>query len=44
MAIQHIFVEVQLNKENVKRVFWVPEFGHPNWYTGIPNGLDTSLI
>ena len=32
-----------MNKENLKSVFWVPEFGHPNWYTGLPNGLDMSL-
>ena len=32
-----------MNKENLKSVFWVPEFGHPNWYTGLPNRLDMSL-
>ena len=25
------------------RVFWAPEFGHLNRYTGLLNGLDTSL-
>ena len=41
--IQHIFVIEQLKKENLKSVFWAPEFGRPNRYTGLPNGLDTSL-
>ena len=26
------FVEIQLKKENLKSVFWAPEFG---WYTGL---------
>ena len=30
-----LFVEIQLKKENLKSVFWVPEFGCPNWYTGL---------
>ena len=34
-----IFVEIKLKKENLKSVF----FGHPNRYTGLPNGLKTSL-
>ena len=32
------FVEIQLKKENLKIVFWEPEFGCPNQYTGLPNG------
>ena len=43
IAVQHIFAKVQLKKENLKSFFWVPEFGSPNWHTGLPNGLDTSL-
>ena len=38
------FVEIQLKKGNLKSVLWVLEFGHPNRYTGLPNGLNTSLI
>ena len=37
------FVEIQLKKENLKSVFWVPEFRCPNQYTCLPNGLDLSL-
>ena len=37
------FAEIQLKKENLKRVFCVPEFRHPNRYTGLPNSLDVSL-
>ena len=29
--------------QNCTSVFWVPEFGHLNWYTGLSNGLDMSL-
>ena len=36
------FVEIQLKKENLKSDFWAPEFGHPNQYTGLSNGLNTS--
>ena len=43
IAIQHTFVEVQLKIEKMKSVFWAREFGRPNRYTGLPNGLDTSL-
>ena len=32
------FVEIQLKQENLK-CFWAPEFGPPNRYTGLPNGL-----
>ena len=28
----------------LKNLFWVPEFGHPNQYTGLPNSLDTTLV
>ena len=38
------FVEVQVEKKTLKSIFWVQELGHPNWYTGLPNDLDTSLI
>ena len=38
------FVEIQLKKGNLKSVLWALEFGHPNRYTGLPNGLNTSLI
>ena len=37
------FAEIQLKKENLKRVFCVPEYRHPNRYTGLPNSLDVSL-
>ena len=38
-AIQHIFVEVQLKKENLKNVFWAPK----PVYTSLRNSLDMSL-
>ena len=38
-----VFIETQLKKENLKSVFWAPEFGHPNRYTGLSNSLNTSL-
>ena len=38
------FRKVQLKKENLKSVFWESEFGCPNWYAGLPNGLDMSLV
>ena len=37
------FVEIQLENGNLKSVLWVLEFGHPNQYTSLPNGLNTSL-
>ena len=37
------FVQIQLKKENFKSFFWVPEFGHPNRYTGLQNSLNMSL-
>ena len=37
------FVKSQLKKENLKSVFWATEFGCPNRYTGLPNGLNTSM-
>ena len=37
------FVEIQLKKENLKSVFWVPEFRCPHQCTCLPNGLDLSL-
>ena len=37
------YVEIQLKKENLGSVFWVPEFGHPNWYTGLPDNWNTYL-
>ena len=33
-----------LSNKKLKSLFWAPEFGHPNQYTGLPNGLDMSLI
>ena len=36
-------MEIKLKKENLKSVFWAVEFGRPNQYTSLPNGLDTSL-
>ena len=39
----YFFVELQQKKRKLKNLFWVSEFGHPNQYTGLPNGLDTSL-
>ena len=33
------FVEIQLTKQNLKSDIWVSEFGRPNQYTGLPNGL-----
>ena len=43
IAIQCIFVEVKLKKKTWS-VFWAPEFGCPNRYTGLPKGLDKSLV
>ena len=37
------FVEIQLKKENLITVFLAPEFGRPIGYTGLQNGLNTSL-
>ena len=37
-------VEIKLKKENLKSDFWAPEFGRSNRYTGLPNGLNTSLV
>ena len=37
------FRETQLKKETLKSVFWPPEFGQPDQYTGLPNGLKMSL-
>ena len=37
------FAEIHLKKENLKSVFWAPEFEPPNWYIGLPNSLNTSL-
>ena len=37
------FVEIQLKKENLKHVFLAREFRYPTWYSGLPNGLNTSL-
>ena len=44
IAIQHVFVEVQLKKEKLKSVFWVQVFGCTIWYTSLPIDLDMSLI
>ena len=38
------FVELQIKKDNLKSVFWVPEFGHQNPYTGPQNNLNMSLL
>ena len=32
-----------MKRENLKCAFWAREFGLPNCYTGLPNGLNTSL-
>ena len=37
------FVEIQLAKENLKNVFWAPEFGCPNRYISLRINLDTLL-
>ena len=42
--INVFFDEIKLKKENLKRVFWAPEFGRPNRYTDLLNGLATSPI
>ena len=31
------------SNKKLKNLFWAPEFGLPDWYTRLPNGLDTSL-
>ena len=33
------FVEIQLAKQNLKSDTWGQEFGCPNRYTGLPNGI-----
>ena len=38
------FVEIQLKKETLKNVFRAPDFGHPNRFTSLPNGLNTSRL
>ena len=40
---QHILWWNTTGKRKLEKNFWVPEFGHPNWYTGLPNGLDMPL-
>ena len=40
----YFFVELEQKKRKLKNHFWAPEFGCPNQYTGLPNGLDTSLL
>ena len=37
------FVEIKPEKENLKSVFWAPEFGRPNRYNGLSNSLNMSL-
>ena len=44
VVVQRISVEVQLKKKNLKSLFLDAEFGCPNRYTGLQNGLHTSLI
>ena len=39
----YFFVELQQKKRKLKNLFWAPEFGRPNRYTGRPNGLNMSL-
>ena len=39
----NVFVEIQMEQKNLKSVFWASEFGCPNLYTSLPNGLNTSL-
>ena len=39
----NVFVEIQMEQKNLKSVFWASEFGCPNQYTSLPNGLNTSL-
>ena len=41
--IATIFRWNSTEKENLKIDFWALEFERPNRYTGIPNGLNTSL-
>ena len=40
----NVSVEIQLKEENFKSAFWASEFGRPNRYTGLPNGLNTSSL
>ena len=37
------FVEIKLKKQNLKSGICASEFGRPNRYTDLTNGLDTSL-
>ena len=39
----YCFFEIKLKKENLKSVFWAPEFGCLSWYTGLANSLNMSL-
>ena len=36
-------VKSRTEKRKFKKIFWAPGFGCANRYTGLPNGLDTSL-
>ena len=38
------FVEIQLKLENLKKDFWVPEFGCPKQYIDLPNSLNMKQI
>ena len=41
--INVFFDVIQMKKENWESVFWTPQFGPPDRYIGLPNGLDASL-
>ena len=38
------FCSSTTEKRKIEKVFWVPEFGQTNRCTGLPNGLDMSLL
>ena len=40
----YFFDEIQLKKQNLNSIIWVPEFGCQNRYTSLPNSLDMSLL
>ena len=37
------FQKYNSKKKTRKSGFWAPEFGGPDWYTSLPNNLNTSL-
>ena len=43
-ASTYFLLKHKWKKKSSKVVFWAPEFGRPNWYSGFLNDLNTSLV